>query len=199
MWGARFTYRGHPTLGELMPNGELQQSIVHSREGHKLWSLSSSAGAICLDITGRHHQTAVHPVCSRKATLISGYFLAHTEESTAPSHLFFFFFLLPLLQLLRRREWTDPQVCRFLMAEAQGRSSGRGDEAEPEKTQGRIVWLGQKFMNYIFTVEGTNRTVALGLGFLRWLTPCPDARLSVIMLYYKWLHENMLGCCGILF
>lgn len=54
------------------------------------------------------------------------------------------------------------------MAEAQGRSPGQGDEAEPEKTQGGIVWQGQKFTNYIFTVEGTNRTVTTGPGFPRW-------------------------------
>lgn len=73
---------------------ELQQSIIHSRERHKLWSRSSSAGAICLDITGRRNQMAVHSGSPRKATLISGYSLAHVEESMAPSQLVLFCFLV---------------------------------------------------------------------------------------------------------
>lgn len=80
--------QGYPTLGELKLNAS------YSGERHKLWSRSSSAGAICLDITGRRNQMAVHPGSSRKATLISGYSLAHMEESMAPSHLVLFCFLV---------------------------------------------------------------------------------------------------------
>lgn len=114
---------------------ELQQSIIYSRERHKLWSRSSSVGAICLDITRRCNQMAVHPVSSRKATLISSYSLTHMEEFMAPSHLVLFCFLVTSTTVTMQEKMNRPTALQI--HHGRSSSSGRGDEAEPKKTQGR--------------------------------------------------------------
>lgn len=120
---------------------------------------------------------AVHPVGPRKATLISGYSLENMEASMAPGYLVLFCFVVISIIVA-----TPERMNRCTALPKLKGSLGGGDEVESEKTQDRIVWQGQKSMNYISTVKGT---VTTGPTHPSVVPCCPDARLSVIILYYK--------------